>query len=140
MIGQVMKAINNHFISATQDGTFRITGNVLPEADGAQWVYISGSMYHDGVWECCGGYLTGRSMSELHDEEFEGTLFFLAPPQDFLELCEAVKEYEAKNPVGALQSEAFGGYSYSRGSSAGIGWRKAFASQLNAYRRMYSDI
>lgn len=142
-VAAVMRQCRNYFETGYIDGTFRITGNALSGADGAHWVYISGSAYHNGVWEVCGGYLTGRSVEGLHDEEFEGRVCFLDPPEEFLELCKTIKTYEEKNPVGALVQERFGEYSYVRGYSGGpadSGWQKVFAVELAEYRRMFTEV
>lgn len=143
-VSAVMRHCRNYFETGYIDGVFRITGNALPEAKGAHFVYISGSMYHDGVWEICDGYLTGRDVSGLHDEEFDGRVWLLAPPIDFLETCKTIREYEEKNPVGAMQSESFGEYSYTRQSLSGAngltGWQAAFRGQLAPYRRMFTEV
>ena len=142
-VAAVMRQCRNYFETGYIDGTFRITGNALSGAEGAHWVYISGSAYHNGVWEVCDGYLTGRSVEGLHDEEFEGRVWYLDPPEEFLELCKTIKTYEEKNPVGAFVQERFGEYSYVRGysgSAADIGWQKAFAVELTEYRRMFTEV
>ncbi len=142
-VAAVMRQCRNYFETGYIDGTFRITGNALSGAEGAHWVYISGSAFHNGVWEVCGGYLTGRSVDGLHDEEFEGRVWFLDPPEEFLELCKTIKTYEEKNPVGALVQERFGEYSYTRtnsGSASDMGWQKVFSMELAAYRRMFTEV
>lgn len=142
-VAAVMRQCRNYFETGYIDGTFRITGNALSGAVGAHWVYISGSTYHNGVWEVCGGYLTGRSVEGLHDEEFEGRVWFLDPPEEFLELCKTIKAYEEKNPVGALVQERFGEYSYMRGWSGttrDASWQVAFGPALGPYRRMFSEV
>ena len=141
-VAAVMRQCRNYFETGYIDGTFRITGNALSGADGAHWVYISGSAFHNGVWEVCGGYLTGRSVDGLHNEEFEGRVWFLDPSEEFLELCEMIKTYEEKNPVGAMQSETFGEYSYTRNVRSGqdTGWAAVFAGPLAPYRRMFSEV
>ena len=142
-VAAVMRQCRNYFETGYIDGTFRITGNALSGAEGAHWVYISGSAYHNGVWEVCDGYLTGCSVDGLHDEEFEGRVWFLDPPEEFLELCKTIKAYEEKNPVGAFVQERFGEYSYTRANSgtvADMGWQNAFSAELAAYRRMFTEV
>lgn len=142
-VAAVMRQCRNYFETGYIDGTFRITGNALSGADGAHWVYISGSAFHNGVWEVCDGYLTGRSVEGLHDEEFEGRVWLLDPPEEFLELCETIKTYEEKNPVGAFVQERFGEYSYMRGQmgkAVDMGWQAAFAPALTEYRRMFTEV
>ena len=143
-IAAVMRHCRNFFEVGYLDGVFCITGNALPDAKDAHYVYISGSMYRDGVWEICNGYLTGKSIEGLEDEEFDGRVWLLAPPIDFLETCKTIAEYEEKNPVGAMQSESFGEYSYTRQSLSGTngltGWQAAFCGQLAPYRRMFTEV
>ena len=142
-VAAVMRQCRNYFETGYIDGTFRITGNALSGAEGDHWVYISGSAFHNGVWEVCDGYLTGRSVDGLHDEEFEGRVWFLDPPEEFLELCKTIKTYEGKNPVGAFVQERFGEYSYTRANSdtaADMGWQNVFSAELAAYRRMFTEV
>lgn len=141
-VAAVMRQCRNYFETGYIDGTFRITGNALSGADGARWVYISGSECHNGVWEVYNGYLTGRSVAGLHDEEFEGRIWFLDPPPEFLALCETIKTYEEKNPVGAFAQERFGEYSYMRNmrSGADTGWAASFRNELAQYRRMFTEV
>lgn len=142
-IAAVMRRCRNYFETGYLDGAFRITGNALPEVEGARYVYISGSHAHDGVWEACGPYLTGRSAEIFPNDvdEFDGRIWFLDPPADFLELCAEIAAYEAKNPVGALMSESFGNYSYTRAALNGsVAWSDVFASQLAPYRHMYTEV
>lgn len=141
-VAAVMKKCRNYFETGYMDGSFRITGNKLHDVPAAHFVCISGSMFHDGVWEVCQGYLTGRDVSGLHDEEFDGRVWFLSPPADFLELCNEIKAYEEKNPVGAFQSESFGEYSYERNTrnNQDCGWAATFSGMLAPYCRMFSEV
>lgn len=142
-VAQVMRQCRNYFEIGYIDGTFRITGNALSDVPGGHWVYISGSLYHDGVWELCEGYLTGRDVSGLNDEEFDGRVWLLNPPPEFLDMCKAIKEYEEKNPVGALVQEKFGEYSYMRGQAGtarDASWQSAFGPSLAPYRRMFTEV
>lgn len=136
-VAAVMRQCRNYFESGYIDDTFRIAGNALLDVPGARWVYISGSALHDGVWELADGYLTGRDVAGLDDEEFTGRVWLLSPPPEFLELCQTIRAYEAKNPVGAITSERFGEYSYTRDAS---GWQYVFGGQLAPYRRMYTEV
>ena len=53
----VMRRIRNYFQRGDMEGDFDIAGNVLTPAPSAPWVAIRGSLYHDGVYQCCSGYL-----------------------------------------------------------------------------------
>lgn len=141
-VAAVMRQCRNYFETGYMDGTFRITGNALQGVVGARWVYISGSTLHDGVWELADGYLTGRDVAGLEDEEFVGRVWLLSPPPEFLALCKTIREYEEKNPVGALAQERFGEYSYMRNMSVGqgAGWESMFSAALAPYRHMYTEV
>lgn len=142
-VAAVMRHCRNYFPDGYKDGTFRITGNALPDATGAHYIYISGSMMHDGVWEVCNGYLTGRDVSGLENEEFDGRIWYLAPPVDFLELVREMQQYEEKNPVSAVIRETFGGYSVERASAADgqpVVAEHVFSAKLNQYRRMFTEV
>ena len=136
-IAALMQRCRNYFETGYIDGTFRIDGNVLQEVDGAHFVYVSGSLYHNGVWELCDGYLGGRDTSDLHDEEFTGRVWLLNPPADFLDLCKAVKKYDDQNPASPITSESFGGYSKSMSGKSGA---EAYIRALNGYMKMFTEV
>lgn len=140
-VSALMCQCRNYFETGYIDGTFRIAGNVLEDVSGAHFVYISGSLYHDGVWEMCDGYLTGRDVSGLHDEEFVGRVWFLNPPPDFLAICKSVKTYEEKNPMSAVIRETFGGYSREWANEMmGKSGAEVFANRLIPYRKMFTEV
>ena len=143
-VAAVMRHCRNYFETGYMDGTFRITGNALSaDVGGVHYVYISGSLMHDGVWEICNGYLTGRDVTGLMNEEFDGRVWLLAPPVDFLDLVREMQQYEEKNPVSAVIRETFGGYSKEIASVNGVplNVQTAFSTQLAPYkRRMYTEV
>ena len=140
-VSALMSQCRNYFETGYIDGTFRITGNALEGVDGAHYVYISGSKFHNGVWELCDGYLTGREIDPFHDEEFDGRVWFLNPPPDFLAICKSIVEYEQKNPLSAVIRETFGGYSREWASEMmGKTGADDFANRLIAYRRMFTEV
>lgn len=140
-VSALMCQCRNYFETGYIDGTFRIAGNALEGVEGAHYVYISGSLYHDGVWEICDGYLTGREVDPFHDEEFDGRVWFLNPPPDFLAICKSVVEYEEKNPLSAVIRETFGGFSREWADKMmGRTGAEVFANRLTAYRRMFTEV
>lgn len=139
-VAAVMRQINNFFEVGYVDGRFAISGNAIVPAPDSAWCYISGSMLHDGVWQVCGGKLQGMT-GGLPDEEFDGRVWLLKPPADFLVLCDEISAFDEKNPVGALMQESFGGYSYMRQqSTVGGTWQDAYAKRLTHYRRMFTEV
>ena len=140
-VSALMCQCRNYFETGYIDGTFRIAGNVLEGVSGSHYVYISGSQFHNGVWEMCDGYLTGRDVDPYHDEDFDGRVWLLSPPPDFLALCQAVKTYEEKNPMSAIVRETFGGYSREWASEMmGKTGAQVFSDRLVAYRRMFTEV
>lgn len=135
MLYRVLKEIRNFFVVANQriEGTFSITdGNIvsdeaLPFADG-QYVLIEGSIFNDGVFR--------YNEEPLKDETFDGALIGLAIPQELLDLIPEIEKFQkTMDEAGPYQSESFGGYSYTLRSDAND-WKKAYASQLNAWRKL----
>jgi hypothetical protein len=78
----------------------------------------------------------------FHNEEFDGRVWLLKPPADFLDLCAEISAYDDKNPAGAYAQESFGGYSYSRRNAGGsTAWQDVFAGRLASYRgKMFSEV
>lgn len=134
-IAAVMRFVNNYFERAYIDGTFTISGGVLSPAPAAPYVAIEGSAWHGGVYRL-------DQLREHPEETFTGRVWALHPPDDFVQLCEEIAAYDEKNPAGALQSETFGEYSYTRavGQTGVIGWQTAFAQRLIPYRRMFTEV
>lgn len=133
----VMRRVRNFFERECIEDTFTITGGVLEPVPDAPYIAISGSAWHDGVFPA------GPLPEPGHDEAFDGKVWGLHPPDDFIALCDEINAYNDKNPIGAPQSESFGAYSYTRGSTgsaAGNGWEAAFAGQLLPFRRMFTEV
>ena len=139
-LAAVMRQIRNYFNRGDRpySGEVTITGNVLLPAQAAPYVAIHGSAWHDGVYAVIGGALQDVP-DGLPDETFTGLVWHLYPPADFLDLCKQISAYDDKHPTGAYASETFGDYSYSRSGGAQP-WQQAYAAQLNAYRRMFTEV
>nr|MBR4281672.1 hypothetical protein [Clostridia bacterium] len=139
-VADVMRHINNYFEVGCLSGLMYIDGNAVIPAPEAPWCYISGSWMHEGVWQLCDGRIQDMP-GNLPDEEFDGRVWLLKPPPDFLALCARISEYDDKNPAGALMTEKFGDYSYSRRSSASsYAWEDVFAKELRPYRRPFTEV
>lgn len=147
MLTQICAEIHNYF-SCEQDrifGDFEIVdGNIVPSISilDNQYYRIVGSVFNDGV------HKYGDINDCLVDEpKFHGAIWLMRVPQDVINLATEIAEWQDKNG-GVLsspyQSESFGGYSYSKasggstagGSTSDYGWRNAFASRLNRYRKI----
>jgi hypothetical protein len=123
-----------------------IQGGTLPASvadhipDGA-WYRIEGSFFNEGL----------HSTDELTDETFTGKVTVCAIPPALLRVVERIQKYEADTAeaydrarTSPYKSESFGGYSYtlkddisSQSGSGGLsGWKLAFVSDLNPWRKI----
>lgn len=142
MIGQICAEVKNYFVQRDVDvhaGNYTIANGEIspvPFVRVGQYYRIVGSALNDGVYQ--------RGVDDLHlaDEEFFGSVWSMRIPKDFLALCEEIEDWQTANAEslsGPYQSESFGGYSYSRGTSANGGawtWKDQFRNKLNAYRKL----
>lgn len=142
MIDQICAEVKNYFVQRDVDihaGNYTIANgeiSPIPFVRVGQYYRIVGSALNDGV------YQRGVDDLQLTDEEFFGSVWSMRIPKDFLALCEEIQAWQTANAEslsGPYQSESFGGYSYSRGTSAGGGawtWKDQFRNKLNAYRKL----
>lgn len=142
MIDQICAEVKNYFVQRDVDihaGNYTIANgeiSPIPFVRVGQYYRIVGSALNDGVYQ--------RGVDDLHlaDEEFFGSVWSMRIPKDFLALCEEIQAWQTANAdalSGPYQSESFGGYSYSRGTSASGGawtWKDQFRNKLNAYRKL----
>lgn len=142
MIGQICAEVKNYFVQRDVDihaGNYTIANgeiSPIPFVRVGQYYRIVGSALNDGV------YQRGVDDLQLTDEEFFGSVWSMRVPKDFLALCEDIQAWQNENAEalsGPYQSESFGGYSYSRGTSENGGawtWKDQFRNKLNAYRKL----
>lgn len=145
-VGQVMRSIHNYFESGYRATQYRVqSGQLTPSEVFAPGMYIAitGSVFHDGVWQIGpDGYLVDYPETGM-DETFYGRVYFLRPPHDFLETCKHIAEFAQNTPVSAVQSESFGEYSVTEktGKNGGVlTWQEAFADDLREHYRMFSEV
>lgn len=127
-------------------GQFTISGSSIAPLDFIktnQYFRIVGSIFNDGVYQN-----NPESLKKLTDEEFCGAVWAMAVPSSFLELCKDIDQWRSKNEsvdsvnMSPFTSESFGGYSYSKGSSAdsengnSVNWQSQFAKRLNLWRKI----
>lgn len=144
MLNELCQECKNYFDKAQpklfgqiviQDGS--ITNEDFLEAiKPGQYFRIVGSIFNDGV------YCSNEELL-LEDETFDGAIWLMAIPKDFLAIAKEIEDWQtqyAKALTSPYQSESFGGYSYSKASGKNGGgavtWQDAFASKLNLYRRI----
>lgn len=141
MLEELMRECRNWFKvpDGAYSGTFTIKdGSItLPFLVEGQYFRIIGSVFNDGVYQYGAGSLT--------DETFDGAVWALAVPADFISLVEDVEAWRNKYENAAnspFQSESFAGYSYTLKSDSAAqggsskGWRGAFSTRLNKWRKL----
>lgn len=138
MLEQVLSEIHNWFQRDIVPGTYTIQDGqiTLPLLQDGQYFRIVGSVFNDGL------HRYGPEMDPLQDETFDGAVWALAIPKAVVELAGEIAAWQAKykdTVDSPYTSESFGGYSYSKASSAdgsSGGWQAAFRARLNPYRKL----
>ena len=147
MISAVCAHIHNYFEvdDATGErliypGTYTIeNGSItLPFLDDGQYFRVFGSKKNNGV------HVYGAD--DLKDETFNGVIWEMRPPQEFLELVDEISDWmdkygdTMKNPY---QSEdVIGVYRYTKMTSGKVTgdyiatWQNVYKDQLNEWRKL----
>ena len=141
MLEELMRECRNWFKvpDGAYSGTFTIKGGsiALPFLRAGQYFRIMGSVLNDGVYQ--------YGNCSLRDETFDGAIWAMAVPAEFLRLEEEIKAWRTQYENAAIspfQSESFAGYSYTKSSANGdsggsvTGWQGVFASRLNKWRKL----
>lgn len=141
MLTELCAELKNYFLRNREAdihyGKYTISnGSIdLPFLLNGQYFRIVGSVFNDGVYK--------YGEETLIDEEFDGAIWAMYVPADFVILASEISSWAVNNADtlnSPYQSESFGGYSYSKGNSASgtgaYGWQDQFAARLNPYRRL----
>lgn len=153
MLTEICAYLRNWFDRSRLYGDFRVTGGQLTCSDGSalplltgQYYRIIGSVFNDGVHVHPAELQDKEHPAELQDEEFNGAIWGMAIPPDFLTLAQEIEAWVEGNAdaiSSPYQSESFAGYSYSLksggssdGTSNGVGWESQFASRLDPWRKI----
>lgn len=139
-IKEICDYIHNYFEVDEVSGEFTIADGSLEASflSENQYYRIQGSVFNDGIYK--------YPSTDLTDETFTGKVTAMAVPKDVLAVLDEATQWEndnAKVLQSPLNSESFGGYSYSKGSSSKkdgsqgqITWRDVFGDKLKAYRKI----
>lgn len=137
---QICDYIHNYFEKDVIDREFTITDGSITGVDilENQYYRIQGSTFNDGIYK--------HPTTNLTDETFKGRITLMAVPKDVLEVLDEATVWEQENAKvlnSPYQSESFGGYSYSKGTSGkkdgsqgSYTWRDVFGDRLKAYRKI----
>lgn len=143
ILTEVCEYLNNFFWRSKIVGNFKIEdGSIsVTTLKEGQYFRIVGSIFNDGVHE--------YPATDLKDEEFEGAIWSMAVPQAVIDLASDIKEWVEKygnvesEAMSPFNSESFGNYSYSKGSSSDSSasgspnsWQSVFGARLAPYRRL----
>lgn len=132
--------IKNYFAVAKYEERFVIeNGNItLPFLRENQYFRICESVFNNGVHKY-------TNDMQLTDETFDGIIYVLAIPPDFLLLANEIEAYnktEGSKPSG-YASESFDDYSYSKAGGGSVTasananqWEQVFKSRLNRFRKV----
>lgn len=142
----VMQEINNYFYKTVEknefsinEGKVKVKGNYFPD----QFIKIEGSIMNDGIYKILSFENQEIKIENTIDEEFEGAIYGLAIPKDFIELIKEIEEYQKMNPISksnVISESYLNGYSYTMATNSNgqiSGWQDVFKSKLDTYRRVY---
>lgn len=135
-VSDVMRHVRNHFIHSAITGEWAHEGGALTPAAGllpGMWIAVTGEDAPCGVYQLDekGG------IPDLGDMSFQGTVYRLDPPADFIRLCGDIACWAQANPDPAVTDEKLGQYSVGRRA---VTWQEAFASALHPYMRMFGEV
>ena len=143
MLTEVCAELNNYFWRDKRNMKLKIVGGTFncDFLQNGQYFRIVGSIFNDGVHK--------YPATDLHDEEFDGSIWSMAVPQAVIDLASDIDAWQTQyggvnSPaMSPFASESFGNYSYSKGSAASgassgnsNSWQAVFASRLNKWRRL----
>lgn len=144
MLTELCAELKNYFLrdelKDIHHGDYTISGGSvdLPFLIPGQYFRIVGSVLNDGVYQ--------YPASGLSDETFSGAVWAMAVPPAVVALAAEIEAWNAKNEEtlsSPYVSESFGGYSYTKATTGGVGtngaftWKDQFGSRLNKYRRLH---
>ena len=145
MLEQILMEIHNWFrvrdsVNGIHPGTYTIEngGIALPFLRDGQYFRIMGSVFNDGL------HRYGPDMESLTDENFDGTIWALAIPKTVVDAATEAEVWMTKNGAvvgGVYVSESFGGYTYSKDTTAADSVSKTgipahILAKVNGYRKV----
>lgn len=142
ILTELCQELKNWFCNVETDiytGEYTVSNGSLslPFLQNGQYFRIAGSVFNDGVHQY------GNSEDILQDETFTGSIWAMKIPPAVVSLATEIDDWIVKNGEvvkSPLQSESWGGYSYSlkggSGESGALDWRTPFAGSLNRWRKL----
>ena len=146
MILQVMRYCRNFFEKTSESGQYTIAGGRITlqqEYLLGQYILLTGSVLNNGLYHLQDNLYT---LDSSKDEIFEGTIYGLIIPLDFLQLCKEIDVF-AKSPAGApgpyTSESVIGVHSYTKATGPDglpVGWQAVFGGRISEFRKMLTEI
>lgn len=134
-VTDVMRHVRNHFVAGWEEADWQLTGGAFSPSrfSPGEWIAIEAGHPLCGVHQLDEhGALPGAT-----DQQWHGRIWRLAPPADFLRLCQDIDAWQSAHPDPAMTSEHFGAYSRTQRPAS---WQQTFAAALTPYRRMFEEV
>ena len=145
MLTEICGYLNNYFDVERHTGLIKIQDGIIYCSD--KEVAMDEGQYFALLRKnfVLGVYVFGTD--ELDDKEFEGSVWILDIPQSFLSITAEIQAWQTKYggsdnaAMSPFNSESFGGYTYSKGSSASstsnaVTWQDMYKSRLSKYKKV----
>ena len=141
----VMREIKNFFEISREKGKFTIEDQTLTGFKGSypvgSYIALTGSILNKGVYLLADNLIT---LENAKNEAFDGIIYQLAPPPDFLALVEKIKAFNERTGVSDnVVSAKFGIESFTRATNASGNiamWQDVFKAELSSFRRMRTEV
>jgi len=143
-IEALMKECNNYFYRWKERNTFTIDNNSITVTGTylvGQYIRIVGSIMNDGVYQMETYADNKITILGLTNEVFEGIIYGLVVPKEFVVLSDKIIEYNTNNTINNKASEGFNNYSvsYTTGENGSpLQWQGIFKKDLDIYRQAFT--
>lgn len=141
-VPDLMRETRNYFPAASLDASWTLHSTALTPTNAlhpGDWIAITGALHNNGVFQLG----QNCTIPGATDETWQGRVWLLAPPADFLTLAQEISAWAAQQGNGLAVKETFGAYSRELATD-GVGqpltWQARFSRQLLPYRRMYTEV
>lgn len=141
-VPDLMRETRNFFPAAALDASWTLLDGALTPAEGlnpGDWVAVTGSLSNNGVYQLSSGCVIPGAV----DEHWEGRIWLLTPPADFLALATEIASWAQQQGSVSAVKESFGAYSRETATDSDgrpITWQAYFARQLMPWRRMFTEV
>ena len=148
----LMRECRNFFVDSYESGVFVLSNKKISLANEykiGQYLLLTGSILNDGVYKITdiSSWVHELEISEDIFEVWDGTIYALRIPPDFLQLAAEIQTF-LESPGGAISpyisETVLNVHSWARATNkdtgAPAGWQIMFADKLSPFRRMFTTI